>query len=227
MALEDITAQALLTGIIPGSVVQVVACNPIEPDAATVVLEGFEERLHERMVFRPYEPDIALAVECLEGNAGDFKRGAEAHRMYITYAFGPLMAIRWSNAEPLLHQITTVCEAMLRRPPQWFVFAEVPVAGKNIMADFLIRELFVRDERCMIVAPGKPLAGIKKRGEDLDLTFGFVDGDTEDGLYNIAAPFDREPGSEETKMNLSVPDLMGRVANTQLDQGPLTTLPEA
>jgi tetratricopeptide (TPR) repeat protein len=96
MRLEEITAQALLTGIIPGSVVQVVACHPIGPDTVNLVFKGAEGRLQERMLFRSDEAHIAIAVEGrpwgLDGNAGDFKLGAEAYRIHLAHLFDPLMA---------------------------------------------------------------------------------------------------------------------------------------
>jgi hypothetical protein len=63
MRLEESAPQALLTGIIPGSVVQVVACGAIGQDAVNLVFKGAEGRLQERMLFRSNEAHIAIPVE--------------------------------------------------------------------------------------------------------------------------------------------------------------------
>ena len=160
MRLEEITAQALLTGIIPGNVVQVVVCHPIGQDVVNLVFKGAEGRLQERMLFRADETQIGIAVQGrpwgLDGSAADFKLARRGYRINSAHLFDPLMAVHTSNVEPLPHQITAVYEAMLPRQPLRFLLADDPGAGKTIMAGLFIRELMLRGdlERCLIVAPG-------------------------------------------------------------------------
>ena len=112
------------------------------------------------MLFRSHESDLNIAeAGCpwsLDGDASNFKLGAEAFRIHLAHLFDPLMAIHTSNVDPYPHQITAVYEAMLPKQPLRFVLADDPGAGKTIMAGLLIRELIVRGdlERCLIVAPG-------------------------------------------------------------------------
>jgi SNF2 family DNA or RNA helicase len=67
-----------------------------------------------------------------------------------------MMAVHTSNVEPLPHQITAVCEAMLPKQPLRYVLADDPGAGKTIMAGLYIRELIMRADavRILVVAPG-------------------------------------------------------------------------
>ena len=160
MKLEEITPETQLSGVIPGVVVKVIAANLVGSDSLTLVYKGPDNNLVQRQLFRSDEGDIQIAqfgrAWAMDGNASDFKLGAEAYRIHLAHLFDPLMAIHSSNVVPLPHQITAVYEAMLPRRPLRFVLADDPGAGKTIMAGLLIRELMVRGdlERCLVVAPG-------------------------------------------------------------------------
>jgi hypothetical protein len=77
-------------------------------------------------------------------------------RIGLAHLLDPMMALHTSNVQPLVHQITAVCDTMLRRQPLCFVRADHPRAGKTIMSGLLIRELLMRADakRVLIVAPG-------------------------------------------------------------------------
>ena len=74
-----------------------------------------------------------------------------------------------------------------------------------------------KDATTVTVCKNEMLVGFNKRGEGWYLALVFVEGETVDGPHYIAAPFDREPGWAETSVNLSVPDLLRRVASIQCD----------
>src|SRR5581483_6192964 len=74
----------------------------------------------------------------------------------IRYLFDPVPAVHTSLVDPLPHQITAVCEAMLPRQPLRCLFADDPGAGKTIMAGLLTKEPIARGDlkRCLIVCSG-------------------------------------------------------------------------
>ena len=175
MKLDEITADAVLNGVVPRGVVTVVSVQPVGPDAFTLYHKDGEGKLGERMLFRSDEGTISLVEKgrpwSLDADPDDFKLAAEAYRIHLAHLFDPLMAVHTSAVEPLPHQITAVYDAMLPRQPLRFLLADDPGAGKTIMAGLLIRELMVRGDlkRCLIVVPGSL---VEQWQDELDLKFG-------------------------------------------------------
>jgi SNF2 family DNA or RNA helicase len=160
LKLEQITRNAVITGLTPGQVARVVTTEPAGNDALTVYYKTADGTLRERMLFRSDEAQLSLAEAgrpwAFDAPAEDFKLAVEAWRINLAHLFDPMMAVHTSDVEPLPHQITAVYEAMLPRQPLRYVLADDPGAGKTIMAGLLIRELLMRADaqRVLIVAPG-------------------------------------------------------------------------
>lgn len=160
MKLEDIKRGHQLSGIIPGSVVTVVASDPIGPDAFELVYKTPDGKLGDRTLLRSEESSVEVASINrnwdLSAPASSFKLALEAFRMRVAHLFDPMMAVHTSNVEPLPHQISAVYEQMLPRMPLRYVLADDPGAGKTIMAGLLIQELLIRADvrRILIVSPG-------------------------------------------------------------------------
>lgn len=160
LKLEEITKDAIISGVVPGQVVRVVQTESAGDNALTIYYKTPDGRLHERMLFRDDEAALSLAQAgrpwAFDAPGDAFKLAAEAHRINLAYLFDPMMAVHTSNVEPLPHQITAVYESMLPRQPLRYVLADDPGAGKTIMAGLFIRELLMRADarRVLIVAPG-------------------------------------------------------------------------
>ncbi|MDF2627289.1 MAG: ATP-dependent helicase, box family [Symbiobacteriaceae bacterium] len=160
LKLEAIKKNAAISGIVPGQVVRVVTTEPVGDNALTIYYKTPDGVLHERVLFRSNEAELALAEAGLpwafDAPGADFKLAVEAYRINLAHLFDPMMAVHTSNVEPLPHQITAVYESMLPRQPLRYVLADDPGAGKTIMAGLFIRELLMRADarRVLIVAPG-------------------------------------------------------------------------
>ena len=160
MKLEDITKDALLEGIVPGSAVTVMMVEPIGPDARKVFFRTSSGDLGERILYREHEATIDLAELgrpwSFDAPGDEYRLAAEAERFRMAWLFDPYVAVSTSLIEPLPHQISAVYETMLHRLPLRFLLADDPGAGKTIMAGLLVKELMVRGDlrRCLIIAPG-------------------------------------------------------------------------
>jgi len=160
MKLEELSKNALLSGVEPGQVVRVVNTEPVGDNAITIYYKKADGSLQERMLFRTDEPNLSIAEAgrpwAFDAPGAGFKLAAEAYRINLAHLFDPMMAVHTSNVEPLPHQITAVYESMLPRQPLRYVLADDPGAGKTIMAGLFIRELLMRADakRILIVAPG-------------------------------------------------------------------------
>jgi superfamily II DNA or RNA helicase len=160
LRLEEIQANATLTGLEPGQVVRIVTTERVGDNALTVYYKTADGKLRERMLFRTDEVNLLLAEAgrpwAFDAPGEEFKLAVEAYRIDLAHLFDPMMAVHTSNVEPLPHQITAVYESMLPRQPLRYVLADDPGAGKTIMAGLYIRELLMRADakRVLIVAPG-------------------------------------------------------------------------
>lgn len=160
LTLESIAKGQRLIGVDPSGPVEVVACDPAGPDAATLVYRMPTGSIGERMILRDDEARLFEAVQSrpwsFQASGEDFQLAAEALRIRFAHLFDPMMAVHTSDVEPLPHQISAVYEAMLPRQPLRFVLADDPGAGKTIMAGLLVRELIMRSDaqRILIVTPG-------------------------------------------------------------------------
>jgi superfamily II DNA or RNA helicase len=158
--LEDIKSGAMVRGIAPGQVVEVVSVDWIGDQAVNVVYRVPGGSVSETTLYR--DDEHRLGVEA-RGRAWTFDAdGAllrlvtEANRIKLAHYFDPYLAIHTSLVDPLPHQISAVYGEMLPRQPLRFLLADDPGAGKTIMAGLLIKELIARSdlERCLVVAPG-------------------------------------------------------------------------
>ncbi|HMQ30423.1 MAG TPA: helicase-related protein [Chloroflexaceae bacterium] len=158
--LEDLTRGASLRGILPDSMVTVVAVQWYGSDALELTYKDAGGRPGTRLLYRDDEPTLAIVSAgrpwSFDGDGRLFRLVAEAHRIRLAHLFDPVLAVHTSLVEPLPHQITAVYETMLSRQPLRFLLADDPGAGKTIMAGLLIKELIARGalQRCLIVCPG-------------------------------------------------------------------------
>ena len=160
VALEDLAPGILITGVVPGGEVTVVACAWHGNSAVTLTYRDAEGRVGERILYRSDE--AALAVRgggsrwSFDADGELFTLASEARRIRLAHLFDPLLAVHLSLVEPLPHQIRAVYGEFLPRQPLHFLLADDPGAGKTIMAGLYIKELLLRADvaRCLIVAPG-------------------------------------------------------------------------
>ncbi|MGC1184871.1 MAG: helicase-related protein [Candidatus Dormiibacterota bacterium] len=158
--LEDLTAGTLVTGIVPGDEVTVVAVSWHGQEAVTLTYQETSGQVSQRLLFRADEPSIELGGPkrrwSFDGDGAAFRLAAEARRIRLAYLFDPMLAVHLSLLEPLPHQIRAVYGEMLPRQPLRFLLADDPGAGKTIMAGLFIKELLLRGDlrRCLIVVPG-------------------------------------------------------------------------
>ncbi len=158
--LEELTRGASLRGILPDSMVTVVAVQWYGSDALELTYKDAGGRPGTRLLYRDDEPTLAIVSAgrpwSFDGDGRLFRLVAEAHRIRLAHLFDPVLAVHTSLVEPLPHQITAVYETMLARQPLRFLLADDPGAGKTIMAGLLIKELIARGDlqRCLIVCPG-------------------------------------------------------------------------
>jgi SNF2 family DNA or RNA helicase len=158
--LEDLQPGTVVKGILPDSVVTVIAVKHHGSDVIELTYKDSLGRLGSELVFRDREPMLEIATVgrpwSFDADGHLLRLVSEAHRIRLAYLFDPLLAVHTSLVEPLPHQITAVYSEMLTRQPLRFLLADDPGAGKTIMAGLLIKELLIRGDlrRCLIVCPG-------------------------------------------------------------------------
>ncbi|MBA3371385.1 MAG: helicase, partial [Thermoleophilaceae bacterium] len=155
--LEDLQPGLLLTGVIPGQSVSVIAVHPHGPDAIELTFKSAEGKLEQRVLGRDAEEKLAAAqVEArpFDALAADFKLVAECQRIKLAGLSDPMLAVTTSDIQPLPHQLRAVYGELLPRTPLRFLLADDPGAGKTIMAGLYVKELILREDvkRCLIVA---------------------------------------------------------------------------
>ena len=159
-ALEDLTPNASVRGILPDALVTVVNVQWHGSAALELTYKTPEGKVANELLYRHDEPRIEIAEQgrpwSFDGDGGLFRLVSEAQRIRLAYLFDPVLAVHTSVVEPLPHQITAVYEAMLPRQPLRFLLADDPGAGKTIMAGLLMKELIARGDlqRCLVVCPG-------------------------------------------------------------------------
>src|SRR6478752_5184063 len=158
--LEELTPNAAVRGILPDSVVTVVAVQWFGDNALELTYKTADGKVANELLYRHDEPRLEV-VELgrpwsFDGDGGTFRLVSEAHRIRLAHLFDPVLAVHTSDVDPLPHQITAVYEAMLPRQPLRFLLADDPGAGKTIMAGLFIKELIARGDlqRCLVVCPG-------------------------------------------------------------------------
>lgn len=218
MKLEQITANASLSGMEPAVVVTVVAVVSIADGAVQVIYRTPDGTLKDRLLNRIDEAAISIAqIErpwAFDGNAEAFKLAIEAKRIDLAFLFDPMMAVHTSNVEPLPHQITAVYESLLPRQPLRFLLADDPGAGKTIMAGLYMRELIMRADarRILIVAPGSLVEQwrdelLEKFGLEFMVYSALLDGTVPDGnafesVDRLIVRLDQMSRSEEAQEKL-------------------------
>ena len=158
--LENLTPNAAVRGILPGSLVTVVTVQWFGSEALELTYKSPEGKVANELLYRHDESRIEVVENgrpwSFDGDGALFRLVSEAHRIRLAHLFDPVLAIHTSVVEPLPHQITAVYEEMLPRQPLRFLLADDPGAGKTIMAGLLIKELIARGDlqRCLVVCPG-------------------------------------------------------------------------
>jgi len=159
-ALEDITPNCRLRGILPTGAVTVVSVRWFGSSAVELTYKDAAGKVGNELIYRDREPELEIVEEAqpwsFDGDGALFRLTAEAQRIRLAHLFDPLLAVHTSIVEPLPHQITAVYDCMLPRQPLRFLLADDPGAGKTIMAGLLIKELIARGDlqRCLVVCPG-------------------------------------------------------------------------
>src|SRR5436190_24214534 len=160
MTLESIVPGVRLLGVSGTGSVDVVSTKWFGSKFLQVTYRDVEGRPGETMLRRDDEPRLRLEqagrTRAMDGDAEQWRLGAEALRIRYAALFDPMLAITTSNVEPLPHQIKSVYGEMLPRTPLRFLLADDPGAGKTIMCGLYIKELMLRGDlaRCLVVAPG-------------------------------------------------------------------------
>ncbi len=160
MQLEQLQPSAMIRGILPDALVEVVSIKWYGSEALELTYKTPAGKPANQLLYRDDETRLELAEQgqpwSFDGDGALFRLVSEAHRIRLAHLFDPVLAVHTSLVDPLPHQITAVYEAMLPRQPLRFLLADDPGAGKTIMAGLLIKELVARGDlqRCLIVCPG-------------------------------------------------------------------------
>lgn len=170
----SVTAGTKLTGVIPGSPVEVITTISHGPDAIQLVYRTPDGGVGERILYVNDEEDLAVHHESgrpFDADAQDYRLAAEAQRILLAGRSDPMLAVATSDVQPLPHQIRAVYGELLPRTPLRFLLADDPGAGKTIMAGLYVKELLLRDDvkRCLIVAPGSL---VEQWQDELRIKFG-------------------------------------------------------
>jgi SNF2 family DNA or RNA helicase len=160
MKLEDLQPNAAIRGVLPDSLVSVVSVQWFGSNAIELTYKTAAGKVANELLYRDDEARLEIVEQgrpwSFDGDGNLFRLVSEAHRIRLAHLFDPVLAVHTSLVDPLPHQITAVCEAMLPRQPLRFLLADDPGAGKTIMAGLFIKELIARGDlqRCLIVCPG-------------------------------------------------------------------------
>jgi SNF2 family DNA or RNA helicase len=158
--LEELTPNAAVRGILPGSLVTVVNIQWFGSEALELTYKTVDGKVANELLYRHDEERVEIVEKgrpwSFDGDGALFRLVSEAHRIRLAHLFDPVLAVHTSVVDPLPHQITAVYEEMLPRQPLRFLLADDPGAGKTIMAGLLIKELIARGDlqRCLVVCPG-------------------------------------------------------------------------
>lgn len=160
MKLEELQADARISGLVGDQIVTIERVKKIGDDAFLLIYRDAASNIAQQLVDRSVEPQLELATNGrpwgFDAPGKEFRLALEAWRIEQAHLFDPMMAVHTSNVEPLPHQIAAVYQEMLPRQPLRYVLADDPGAGKTIMAGLYIRELIMRSaaHRILIVSPG-------------------------------------------------------------------------
>ena len=158
--LEDLSAGACVSGVLPDALATVVNVLWYGTDALELTYKDAAGRVNNTLLYRSDEARLSIVEKgrpwSFDGDGRLFRLVSEAHRIRLAHLFDPVLAVHTSLVEPLPHQITAVYESMLPRQPLRFLLADDPGAGKTIMAGLLMKEMIARGDlqRCLVVCPG-------------------------------------------------------------------------
>lgn len=158
--LEELKPGSRVSGLMPGSAVDVVSVEWIGNQAVNVVYRPPTGSPAETTLYRGDEHRLSIEMQgyrwTFDADGRLVRLVTEANRIKLAHFFDPYLAIHTSLVDPLPHQISAVYGEMIPRQPLRFLLADDPGAGKTIMAGLLIKELIARSdlERCLVVAPG-------------------------------------------------------------------------
>ncbi len=219
-ALEDLTRDAIVSGIIPSQYVYVIDVKWYGRNAVELTYKDANGNLGNGLLYRHDESALEIVTEGrrFNGDGALLRLVSEAHRIRLAHLFDPLLAVHTADVDPLPHQITAVYSEMLTRQPLRFLLADDPGAGKTIMAGLLIRELRIRGDlqRCLIVCPGSLVTQWQDElFHKFDLPFEILTHDrlaaarTGNALAEMAlaiAPLDKLSRNEDLQAKLRVTD---------------------
>lgn len=160
ISLTDLKPGLLISGIIPGQPVKIVAVNPMDGaiDLFYTDMSGKPgtEIIDDESVRSLHIVSPEGAGPKFDADPEEFRLVAEALRIKYAALYDPMSAVYSSDIDPLPHQIRAVYEDMLPKVPLRFLLADDPGAGKTVMAGLYIKEMLLRSaaERVLIVCPG-------------------------------------------------------------------------
>ncbi len=222
--LEDLTAGAVVEGVVAGQAVTVVAVEWHGSSCVTLTYRTSTGDVDHQLVYRTDEDRLVVDHGgpgwAFDADGSLFRLAAEARRIRLAYLFDPRLAVHLSLLEPLPHQIEAVYGEMLPRHPLRFALCDDPGAGKTIMAGLYIKELQLRGDlrRCLVVAPGGLVSQWQDEMEDrFGLSFAILTRDM------IEATRSADPLAEHDLLIARLDhlarndDLMERLSRTEWD----------
>ena len=95
--LEDLTPNAAVRGILPDSLVTVVATAWFGSEALELTYKDPSGRVANELLYRHDEPRIEVVEKgrpwSFDGDGGLFRLVSEAHRIRLAYLFDPVLAV--------------------------------------------------------------------------------------------------------------------------------------
>jgi hypothetical protein len=168
LKLEDLKSGLSLDGLEPATVVTIAAAAPLGDGAVQVFYRTPQGTTKERLLSRVDEHDLRLATNdrpwSFDGDAAAFQLTCEARRIDLAFLFAPMMAVHTSNVDPLPHQITVVCEAMLPKQLLRFVLADELTGSRKGSVGFALTAL----QRRLASSPEAIYQSLKRRREHLE-----------------------------------------------------------
>src|SRR4051794_1305056 len=108
MALEDLTPNSVVAGLVPGETVTVIQVRWFGTAGLSLTYRHLDGRVAEMLVYRELEPYLTVLEAdrrwTFDGDARLFRLAAEARRIKLAHLFDPRLAVHLSNLEPLPHQ---------------------------------------------------------------------------------------------------------------------------
>jgi superfamily II DNA or RNA helicase len=160
VTLESVVPGVRLTGVAGPGPVEVVSTKWFGSSIIQVTFTAADGTSSQTLLRRDDESRLRLEhagrARPMDGDADEWRLGAEALRIRYAALFDPMLAVATSDLRPLPHQIKAVYGDMLPRVPMRFLLADDPGAGKTIMCGLYVKELMLRGDlaRCLVVAPG-------------------------------------------------------------------------